>query len=45
MDNDNKKIGCYYIKNHKENKGINKAFIKKTIFFLSNNKSFTIIKI
>lgn len=48
MDNDNKKIGCYYIKNNKENKGINKAFINKTIFFLSkknNNNKFTIIKI
>ena len=48
MDNDNKKIGCYYIKNNKENKDINKAFINKTIFFLSkknNNNKFTIIKI
>ena len=48
MENDNKIVGCYFIKNNKENKSIHKAFIliNKTSFFLSkekNNNKFKII--
>ena len=40
MENDNKIVGCYFIKNNKENKSIHKAFIliNKTSFFFIQRK-------
>jgi hypothetical protein len=47
MENDNKKIDSYFIKNDKENKGIHKFFIfinKISFFYLKKKKIILLTK-